>query len=367
MDSSGKKLQALLIFAVLALLLSYALHPYSSAFLGAFILYVLFKPLYRYLVIRRRIGPLVSAIMVIFISLLAILVPMYVFFTLTLIQIQVLVQDLGWVSILMDAIIHYMNSFNELSADLLDTDILSVKIDLSLQGRLMQLITSLTSYLSGMAMSTMSSIGQSLLNAVIMYFVFFYLLTEDSSEFAQKARMAIPFNEENTQKLLSEFSSLVKTLFFNCGLVALIQGLLLTLSFLVLGIKGAIMWGFLTMLLSFLSAKGAPVVWIPVMLLRLITGDMLTAIGILITGIVLAILGKVLRAGIKEITGEVHPLTLFVGVVSGMKLFGLSGVFIGPMLISYVVLVARMIQEEFLIERDATYLMNKQEDSEKHG
>jgi predicted PurR-regulated permease PerM len=53
---------------------------------------------------------------------------------------------------------------------------------------------------------------------------------------------------------------------------------------------------------------------------------------------------------IQNKVGRIHPLETLIGVIIGINLFGLLGIFIGPMLISYVTLMARMFNEEYLAE-----------------
>jgi predicted PurR-regulated permease PerM len=84
-----------------------------------------------------------------------------------------------------------------------------------------------------------------------MYFLFYYLLTGENSTFVHKIYAAVPFNERNTSTLLGDFRRIVKTTMISSGAVALFQGAILTITFLIVKIQGAFLWGSIATLLSF--------------------------------------------------------------------------------------------------------------------
>ncbi len=340
MERSSRMWQAIIILFILSIVLAYALYPYINAFLTAFILYVILKPLHSFLTINTKIRPEVSAIIVLIVSVFIILVPVYILLTLVFLQIQTLFSDITWVFSYIELVNRYI--------DIIDSIVLPVEIDLDLERRFMEFLSTLANLISGAAIGTLSVIGQKLIEIVIMYFLLFYLLVGDNSKFAQGLRDAVPFNGENTKKLLKQFSSLVKTILVSSGIIAVIQGTILTITFLILGIEGAFFWGFITLILAFLPVVGPPVIWVPTLALQLIQGDHFIAIGVLIGGIIHTLVDEVLRPFVQKRVGHIHPLVTVVGVITGLKLFGLLGIILGPLLISYVLLVAVMIHDEYL-------------------
>lgn len=334
--------QALVLLALLAIVLAYAVYPYSNAFFGAFILYAVFKPFYRLLTSRLKIKPAVSALAVIVISILVILVPLYILLTIVFLQIQALLEDINGIYPTIESMIRYI--------DHISNNVLPVEI--GLRERLIEIVASLANSVSIMAVGVISTIGQRLIEFIIMYFLLFYLLVGDRSEFAQNLQKAIPFNKTNRDKLLRQFSSLVRTILVSSGIIAVLQGTILTVTFLLLGIEGAFLWGFITMILSFLPVVGPPIIWVPTLVLQIIQGDTYTAVGVLIGGIIHTFVDEVLRPFIQKRVGHVHPLITLIGVITGLKFFGLLGIIIGPLLISYLLLVAAMFHDEYLAEQD---------------
>ncbi|MDG6245077.1 MAG: AI-2E family transporter [Methanolobus sp.] len=345
MERSSRMWQAIIVLFILSSLFAYALYPYINAFLTAFILYVILKPLHRFLTIDHKIRSDISAIFVLIVSVIIILVPVYILLALVYLEIQSLFSDTTWVFSYIELATRYIH--------IIESIVLPVEIDLELERRLMEFLSTLANLISGAAVDTLSVIGQKLIELVIMYFLLFYLLVGDNSKFAQSLRNAVPFNEDNTKKLLNKFSSLVKTILFSSGIIAVIQGTILTITFLLLGIEGAFFWGFVTLILSFLPMVGPPVIWLPSLALQLIQGDYFIAMGVLIGGIIHTLVDEVLRPVVQKRVGQIHPLVTIVGVLTGLKLFGLLGIILGPLLISYVLLVALMIHDEYLSDPDS--------------
>jgi predicted PurR-regulated permease PerM len=211
-------------------------------------------------------------------------------------------------------------------------------------------VTAAANYFSVLLINAVQSIGQRMIEFIIMYFLLYYLLLSTGSEYSAKLTNAIPFCRKNTKILMDEFSKIINATLISSGIIAIIQGAMLTITFLLLGVEGAFLWGFITMILSFLPVVGAPVVWIPATIIQLAQQDYFTAVGIFIGGSILSSIDNFLRPVIQNKVGKIHPLESLIGVIIGLNLFGLLGIIIGPLLISYVVLMAKMFNEEYLSE-----------------
>ena len=69
MEKNVKMALALLIIVVLTAVIVYAIFPYLNYFIGAFILYIIFEPLYHFFVKRTRLNKQFAAVLVIIISI----------------------------------------------------------------------------------------------------------------------------------------------------------------------------------------------------------------------------------------------------------------------------------------------------------
>lgn len=338
MKHSGKMLQALLILGILAVVLAYALYPYLNAFFGAFILYAVFRPMYKKLTGRFKIKTGLSAIISILTSIIVILIPLYLLMTIVILEIQEAIANIGEILLYTETLSTYIAQLN--------IDSLPVAVDL--QEKLVELASIAANFFSVLLLNAVQSLGQRAIEFTIMYFLLYYLFVGEGSDFSNDLKKAFPFNAKNTEILINKFKSTVNTTLISAGLIAIIQGTLLTVTFLILGIEGAFLWGFITAILSFLPVVGATFVWAPAMLIQLVQQDYFSAGGIFIGGIVLSSIDNFIRPAIQKKVGQIHPLVSLIGVIIGLNLFGLLGIVIGPLLLSYVIIMAKMFNEEYM-------------------
>ncbi len=203
-------------------------------------------------------------------------------------------------------------------------------------------------YTSKFILGSIQILSQQSIGLLIMYFLFYYLLTGEDSIFVHKIYAAVPFNEENTSTLLGEFSRIVRTTMISNGAVALFQGAILTITFLIVKIQGAFLWGSIATLLSFLPVFGSTLVWVPATVIEFLLGDYTAGSAILAAGIFVSIVDNFLRPMIQKKVGEIHPFLSLIGIIIGVSLFGLLGIIIGPLLLSYFILTLEMFSKEYL-------------------
>ena len=151
------------------------------------------------------------------------------------------------------------------------------------------------------------------------------MLIQEGS-FFRKLEEIIPFNEKNSKKLTKEFRDITYTTIFSTGIIALIQGSLITITFLVFGVERAFLWGFIAAILSFFPIIGPPLIWIPATIIKFISKNYFAGVGILAMGIFLSNIDNFLRPYLQSKIGRIHPLTTLIGIFIGVPLFGLLGI-----------------------------------------
>ena len=96
---------------------------------------------------------------------------------------------------------------------------------------------------------------------------------------------------------------------------------------------------------------GAPLVWIPAAIVQLLQGEYIAGIAIVSAGLFISVIDNFLRPVIQKKVGEIHPFLSLLGIVIGVSLFGLIGIVIGPLLLSYFILTVEMFSKEYLTEK----------------
>lgn len=346
MKKAVKMALALLIIAILTVVIVYATLPYLNYIFGALILFVIFRSLYHFLVRRVRIRKQFAAVLVIIVSIFVVLIPSYFLLSIIITEIQQLLLDQASIIASIQSGGHFLT--NLLSRLDIPTDVFQTKIE----ERAMEIASQAVNYTSLFILGSIQSLSRQSIGLLIMYFLLYYLFTGEDSDFMRQISVAVPFNEKNTATLLDEFRRMVRTTLIASGAVALVQGGILTIVFLIFEIQGAFLWGAIAAILSFLPVVGAPLVWVPAAIVQLLQGDYIAGISILATGLFISVIDNFLRPIIQKKVGEIHPFLSLLGIVIGVSLFGLLGIVIGPLLLSYFVLTVQMFSREYLSERE---------------
>jgi len=192
-----------------------------------------------------------------------------------------------------------------------------------------------------------SNIFQAFAILFLLFFLLYYFIIY-FDELKEKAYDLLPFNKEHKERAIQKFKDITYSTIIGTFLIALIQGGLLALNFYFLGIPNALFWGFVTVILSFLPIIGPPVVWGPVAIFFFISGDVGKGSAVIIAGILISTIDNILRPIINEKYGKIHPVVSIVGIYIGIAQFGILGIFVGPLVVAYLVLFWQMYKEEHL-------------------
>lgn len=342
MKKAVKMALALLIIVILTVLIAYATLPYLNYIFGALILFIIFRPLYHFLIRRLKIRKQFAALLIIIISIFVVLVPLYFLLNTIIDEIEQLLVNQASILASIEAGGHFLTD------SLLRLNIPINIFQAKIEEKAMELASQAVNYTSLFIVESIQNLSHQSIGLLIMYFLLYYLFTEEDSDFMRQVSVAVPFNEENTATLLDEFRRIVRTTLIASGAVALVQGGILTIVFVIFNIQGAFLWGFIAAILSFLPVVGAPFIWVPATIVQFFQKDYTAAIAILAAGIFISVIDNFLRPIIQKRVGEIHPFLSLLGVVIGVSLFGLLGIVIGPLLLSYFVLTVQMFSREYL-------------------
>ena len=171
-----------------------------------------------------------------------------------------------------------------------------------------------------------------LLQIVVMLFLLFFLF-RDGDEALRMARRMLPLQEGETEYLLHRVTRATRALVLGRFAIAALQGTVAGLIFFVLGIGGAELLGCLTVLLALVPAVGAYVVWMPVAIYLLIIHHWIRAIILMAFGaLVISTLDNVLYPILVGSHLRLHTVPIFLAMIGGVWLFGVSGLLLGPIL-----------------------------------
>ncbi len=182
-----------------------------------------------------------------------------------------------------------------------------------------------------------------LIGFFMMLFMLFFFL-RDGRNIVMSLTRLIPAEPERRAELLKYLGEVTRAVVFGSVTTALIQGVIVGIGFALVGLPSAVVWGVLATLAAFLPA-GASIVLIPAVLYLAFQGRWGATIFLACWIAVLWIAENLLRPILTAHHAEVSTLALFIGAIGGAAAWGILGLFIGPVLLSFVVALVRFAQE----------------------
>jgi predicted PurR-regulated permease PerM len=186
------------------------------------------------------------------------------------------------------------------------------------------------------------------LNLSIAFFGLYYLLLRPGHTW-EAVRPYIPFSALNADKLQQRFNDVTISTLIGTGVTAAVQGLLVAIGFAVMGLPNAVFWGVFTVVVAILPVVGAGMVWGPGVLALVLDNRYGAAIALAVWGVI-AVGGVdyLIRPMVFKRWAQIHPIVTLVGAVAGVPYFGILGLLIGPLALSYFFELIRMYREEYL-------------------
>lgn len=167
----------------------------------------------------------------------------------------------------------------------------------------------------------------------VMLFAMFFMV-RDADRFDELIARVLPFPEHESQLLVSETRDMVVAS-VGAGLtVAFVQGVVGGVTFWALGAGAPLVWGTAIAICSLIPVVGATLVWVPVAIWWLMSGEVargliLVGVGAGVIGLVDNILRPILLSGRTSVSG----LVIFIGLLGGVGAFGFVGLVLGPLVL----------------------------------
>ena len=324
------KYSLIVIILFMGIIIFRQITPFLGGLLGALTIYILVRGQMRYLVEKRKLKRSLSALLITAETIFVFLIPL----GLTVWMVVNKLQDINLDPQTYIAPIQQVAEFikEKTGYDVLGKDTLTFIV--SILPRIGQII--------------MESISSLAINLFVMIFVLYFMLI-GGKKMEAYVNDILPFNETNTQEVIHEINMIVRSNASGIPLLAIIQGGVAMIGYLLFGAPNILMLGFLTCFATIIPMVGTALVWFPVAAYLAISGDWFNAIGIAAYGaIVVSQSDNLIRFILQKKMADTHPLITIFGVVIGLPLFGFMGVIFGPLLLSLFFLFVDMFKKEYL-------------------
>ncbi len=202
-------------------------------------------------------------------------------------------------------------------------------------------------WVSRQAFSVLGSATQAVINLFIAFFGLYYLL-RSGDELWTSVRSYIPFSAATADALRVHFFSITRATLLGTAVTALLQGSIVGAGFWIVGLPHPLFWGTMTGFASVLPVLGSGLIWLPGVLVLLADARFGRAIVLLAIGGVLASnIDNFIRPLVYKRVSGIHPMITLLGAFAGVKYFGLPGVLLGPLAITYLFELIEFYRKEY--------------------
>ncbi|MCU0625178.1 MAG: AI-2E family transporter [Gemmatimonadaceae bacterium] len=325
------QLRAAALIVALGLGLVWVTVPYIPGLLGGAVLYSLSVSSHEWLM-RRRIGRGTAAMTIAIVTLLVLLVPGGALLGLILDDVPATLRSLDTGPI--------MARLRTLRIGPVDVG-----------GQLARAGDTIVSFASREIVGFLGGAARTTLNLVLALLVQYYLLVA-AHDVWPRIRRLLPFTPEDSEHLRRRFHDVTSGTMWGVVVVATVQGTLVGIALAVVGVPNALVWGTVTAVASVLPLLGSALVWLPASIGLFLQGETARAIGLALFGaLVVGNLDNVLRPIVLRGRAQLHPLTTLVGAFAGVSVFGLLGILLGPLAITWFFELIAIYDKEYGLAR----------------
>lgn len=324
------KYSLIILIVFIGIIVFNEFRPFLTGLLGAFTMYVVLRKQMFYLVDKKNVNSTVSALILISEVILCILVPMFLIVWMLLGKAKHVDLD---IAPLISFVQQFINLVQEKTGyNLLSTDNLGT----------------VTTYATKLAQLLIGQVSHIIVNSVVLIFILYFMLI-NGRKLEAYIYGILPFNDANKANVMVEIKRMVLSNAIGIPLLAVIQGIIAFIGYLIFGVPSALIFGIITSFATLIPLLGTGLVWFPLCIYFALTGNWFGAIGLLIYSlIILTNIDNVIRFLLQKKLADTHPLITVFGVIMGLSLFGFWGVIFGPLLLSMFFLLINIFKTEYI-------------------
>lgn len=320
----------LLFLALITIALVLVVSSFIGALLWAALAALLFQPMFRRVLARWPARRNMAAALTLLLITVAVVIPAMIVGSLVVDQAAGVYQQIG------SGQIDFARYFEQIYGALPSRvqrllDGAGFNSFERVQAQLTHAISSSASQLTRSALSIGANAAAFLLAFGVGLYATFFLL-RDGERIGAACVRALPLEPAIARRLAEKFVAVVRATIKGSGVVALVQGALGAVTFWIVGLPAALLWGTLMAIAALLPAVGPAIVWAPVAVYMLATGAIWQAVVVILSGVlVIGLADNILRPILVGRDTGIPDWLVLVTTLGGIDLVGLSGIVVGPL------------------------------------
>lgn len=167
------------------------------------------------------------------------------------------------------------------------------------------------------------------LSLVTVPFILFYLLKDGKKLPSFIIKVCPPRTRKEVTEILHDMDKQISSYIQGQILVSMCIGAMVTIGFLIIGMKYALLLGFLAMITSVVPYLGPVIAITPAVIIALVTSPFMLIKLAIVWTVVQLIEGKFISPQIMGKSLSIHPITIIFVLLTAGSLFGVPGVILG--------------------------------------
>jgi predicted PurR-regulated permease PerM len=164
---------------------------------------------------------------------------------------------------------------------------------------------------------------------------FFFLV--DGNRFVHWTGDKIPMDPDVRIQVLESFKNTAISVIWATLAAATAQSAVILVSFLILGVPAAFLAAGATFIFAWIPLVGSTPVWVAAVLYLFFEGMTWKAILMVVFGLITGLVDNFVRPMVLKGRSNMHPLVSLVAIFGGIGMFGIMGVFVGPILAAVLI------------------------------
>lgn len=319
----------LLLLAFFLVINAAMVAPYMLSILMGAIIAVLFYPLYGKL-LRKKFRPFWASFTITLAITLIVLIPLTIFTLAATNQANSIAQKIYEKSqnLSVDGLVDKLSEMKFVKPFIEDNEQLKAQlIEKSQQG---------AGGLSKVILRILGNLPDKMLLIVLSLISCFFFLI-DGKRFLTFLSGIVPLDADVKNSVFLSFKNTSVSVIWATIAAAAAQGTIMFISFLILGVPGSFLAGGATFIFAWIPVVGSVPVW-AAGAIYLYTQDRTGAmIAMILLGLFTGLIDNYIRPLILKGRDELHPLVGLVAIFGGISMFGILGVFVGPVLAALLI------------------------------
>ena len=186
-----------------------------------------------------------------------------------------------------------------------------------------------------------------LIDFLIMILLLFFFFRDGEAMYL-RLRSLLPMEPEHQDAVFGRLYDTISAVVQGMTATALAQAVLALIAFWALDFRFALLLAFATAVASFVPVGGAALIWAPCVIYLFGAGFWGQALFLLGFGAgVISLVDNIVKPLIIGDRTKIPTLFLFLGILGGIRAYGVIGVFLGPALLAIIIAFLRIYREEY--------------------